>query len=324
MNRNAIEEEAARWVLRRDREGDTPAFRAALAAWLAEDPRREGILLPLEASWATLDMLDDAAMPEAPPRRASLRRWTFGGAGAAIAAALAILFLHHPGTSDFRTRTGEIRQVRLADNSSVAINSDSRVEVALSAHRRAVSMDEGEAWFRVAHDRTRPFVVTAGPIHVEAVGTAFSVRRREAGADVLVTEGTVRVWTDGAEDRARLIHAGAGVFVADDASIGLIASAPTAVERRLAWRTGELDLAGDTLAGAVAEMNRYNTRKVTLGDASLGARRLHGIFRLDDPEGFARAAAVALGVTVGRDGNAIVLSDGATSRNRSAGEAGRR
>jgi transmembrane sensor len=47
---------------------------------------------------------------------------------------------------------------------------------------RQVKLDRGEAWFQVAKDPQRPFVVESGPVRVRAVGTAFSVRRREGGA----------------------------------------------------------------------------------------------------------------------------------------------
>ena len=59
---------------------------------------------------------------------------------------------------------------------------------------RNVRIDKGEAWFQVAKDKKRPFVVAAGDVRVRAVGTAFSVRRLEEGADVQVTEGVVEVF----------------------------------------------------------------------------------------------------------------------------------
>ena len=61
---------------------------------------------------------------------------------------------------------------------------------------REVTLTRGEAWFKVAHDKTRPFIVSAGRIRVRAVGTAFSVRRHDDGAGrepggVAVDEGQV-------------------------------------------------------------------------------------------------------------------------------------
>src|SRR3546814_19688281 len=55
------------------------------------------------------------------------------------------------------------------------------------------------AWFQVAKDRARPFVVEVGDVRVRAVGTAFGVKRTAGGVDVQVTEGVVEVWRVGDE-----------------------------------------------------------------------------------------------------------------------------
>src|SRR3546814_2061558 len=100
------------------------------------------------------------------------------------------------GGTSYATSVGEIRRVPLADGSIAAINTASAIDVKLDDAARHVRVVEGEAWFQVARDKQRPFVVAAGRARVRAVGTAFSVRRRAGGADVLVTEGEVEVWAD--------------------------------------------------------------------------------------------------------------------------------
>ncbi|WP_163220431.1 FecR domain-containing protein, partial [Citrobacter freundii] len=74
----------------------------------------------------------------------------------------------------------------------------SLASVDLEAAQRLVRIRQGELWFQVAKDSKRPFLVEAGKIRVQAVGTAFAVRRRQAGADIFVTEGVVEAWTSGA------------------------------------------------------------------------------------------------------------------------------
>lgn len=291
-----IEEAAARWVVRIDRDGRTPALNAALEAWLAGDPRRQGAFLQAEAAWAMLDPALRVATPtdEVDLRRPDRRRLFMGaGAGLAAAAVAGIALVAWP-REGYETAIGEIRRVPLADGSIVAINTQSRVEIELAERARTIALERGEAWFQVAHDATRPFIVEAGPVRARAVGTAFAVRRREEGADVIVTEGVVEVWSESIGARVRL-SAGERAFVANAAPIQEIAAAPSEADRLLAWRSGKIDLAGETLAAAVAEFNRYNTRQIVF-DTSLGDERFHGVFRTDDPEGFARAVEVSLGV----------------------------
>lgn len=290
-----IEQAAARWVVRIDRDGRTPELGAALDDWLAGDPRRQGAFLQAEAAWAMLDPALGVAAPngKVDPRRPN-RRVLFMGAGAGLAAAAAGIALVAWPREGYETAVGEIRRVPLADGSIVAINTQSRVEIELAERARTIALDRGEAWFQVAHDATRPFVVEAGPVRVRAIGTAFAVRRRDEGADVIVTEGVVEVWSESIGARLRL-SAGERAFVANAAPVQEIAAAPSEADRLLAWRSGKIDLAGETLAAAVAEFNRYNTRQIVF-DPSLGEERFHGVFRTDDPEGFARAVEMSLGV----------------------------
>ena len=191
----------------------------------------------------------------------------------------------------------------------MAVNTASQIKVEYSDARRAVVVESGEAWFQVAKDKTRPFVVSAGDVHVEAVGTAFSVRRREAGADVMVTEGVVQVWVGDSRANAVFVTAGSAIYAANTALIHLEPEMPApTIERKLAWRSGRLDLQGETLQAAVEEFNRYNATPIVVTDPVLAQERLYGVFRLDDASGFAQTAAVTLDATISVEGNRILLT----------------
>lgn len=306
QNAMQIEREASEWLMRIDREGRTPTLTAELDAWLAGDRRRQGALLQAEAAWAMLDGLAGREPEQAPPPRLN-RRWLLAGGGAAIAASLIGGFFLLPGEESFETEVGEVRRVPLADGSSAAINTRSRVAIAFAAERRTVRIEEGEAFFQVARDPARPFLVEAGRVRVQAVGTAFSVRRRETGADVLVTEGVVEAWADGAEGNRVRLAAGQSAFVADNAAITERPAAPSEVDRALAWRSGRIDLAGETLSHAAGEFNRYNRRQIAIADPRLAGERFYGVFRTDDPEGFAMAVHSSLDVPVRSDADGIAI-----------------
>ncbi|SFJ65419.1 FecR family protein [Caulobacter sp. UNC279MFTsu5.1] len=301
-----IEAEAARWVWRRDRDGRTPELEARVDAWLAGDVRRHGALLKAEATWSLLDRARHTApRPAVRPVRSASRRAWLAGTGGAIAAAMVgagVLVLRE---DRFRTGVGEVRRVPLEDGSAVAINTASQVEVAFRREQRTVRLRTGEAWFQVARDVQRPFVVEAGAVRVRAVGTAFSVRRRLDGADVLVTEGVVEVWAEGSTRAPARLKAGQGAFVAN--GVGLREATPAAVDRKLEWRYGKIDLAGETLRDAVADFNRYNDRKLVIADPTIADERFYGVFNTGGPEAFATAVGASLGVEVEVRGDEIVL-----------------
>jgi transmembrane sensor len=297
-----IEAAAARWVWRRDQEGADPSLAAELESWLSADPRRRGAFLQAEAAWS---LLADAAAADVhqdrltlEPLRLPRRRVLLAGGGAALAASLGGLGFALLDAKGYRTATGEVRRVPLKDGSVAAINTASALRVSLASDRRRIRLDHGEAWFQVAKDPKRPFVVEAGRVRVRAVGTAFSVRRRMDGADVLVTEGVVEAWADGAEAASVRLSAGDKAFVADNAAIRAAVAAPSEIDRRLAWREGRIDLAGETLGEAVAEFNRYNARKLIVSDADLARERLYGVFHTDDPQAFAEAVQSSLGASL--------------------------
>ena len=71
----------------------------------------------------------------------------------------------------------------------------------------------GEAYFTVAKNPGRPFVVAAGGVGVRAVGTAFNVRLDSDAVEVLVTEGRVQVSRSGFDDEGSSLVAGQRAIV---------------------------------------------------------------------------------------------------------------
>jgi transmembrane sensor len=301
---SAIRDEAARWVARMDAETWSAEDERALELWLSGDPRRRGALLEAEAAWLTLneapssEQQPSAELTRSPIKGLFERRQVVLGGSAALAASLAAGFLWVAAGTSYTTELGEVRRVPLADGSIATVNTSSRIEVKLAADRRHVRITRGEAWFQVAKDPSRPFVVEAGRIRVQAVGTAFSVGRVDGGARILVTEGVVEAWAADADGHKVRLIAGQSAFVGDNAAIRVDATAPSSVDRALAWRAGLIDLSGQTLAEAVGEFNRYNRRKLVLADQRLGGEQFDGVFQLSDPEGFAIAVRDSLSTPV--------------------------
>jgi transmembrane sensor len=78
-------------------------------------------------------------------------------------------------------------------------------------------------------------------------------------------------------------------------------------ERRLAWRDGMVDFAGEPLSSAVSEINRHNNRRIVVDDPALASRPVVGLFKANDPDGFATTVATALGARSVEQDDAIHL-----------------
>ncbi|WP_428062708.1 FecR family protein [Brevundimonas sp.] len=304
-----IDASAAKWAAQLDAGSMRPSDHVALEDWLEGDSRRQGALWRARAVLALMVEPVETVVDRATARPD--RRVLLGGLGLAAAVAAGVVLSPIMSGQRYRTLVGEIRRVPLADGSMAAINTDTTLDVRFQKTERAVKLDRGEAWFQVAKDRARPFVVAAGGIRVQAVGTAFSVRRKSAGAEVRVTEGVVEVWSDkGASRQRRRVVAGEQVFVSDAAGASSPVKRPLEMDRALSWRDGQIVLDGDTIAAAAAEFNRYNTRKIVIVDPDLEGRTVVGWFRTNEPESFAEAVGVAhgAGVNVGAD---VIMLGGA-------------
>lgn len=305
-DRERLADEAARWVARMDAGDWSDTDEAALARWFDANPRGRGALLQAQAAWAMLDR--HTATTSRPQRRAGSRNRPLvaGLIAASLAVAVAVPLLRDPAAT-YETAIGDVRSVELPDGSRATINTASRVRIDYDAAERDAHVDAGEAWFEVAKNPARPFVVRAGGVSVVAVGTAFSVRRTATGADVLVSEGKVRVRsvTDGAEI---LLSAGERASVAAHVPPHAVTVGAASIARALAWRSGRIDFEGTSVAAAIGEFNRYNRARLVLADPSIRDELLDGTFRIDDAAGFARAVGQSLDVPVDtRDPQRIII-----------------
>lgn len=304
------------WAVRVQSEDVTRQELLALDEWLKADPRNAeayarvnkiahlGLMLrdyPQERS-----RLNMYASPS--PSRMSeggagdIRRplFTFrgnlwGGRLAATAASVAILLgvalLLVPDLSPWSNRyvagKGEQRQVALADGSRMLVNTDSEVKVRYGDAERAIELVRGEAYFEVAKDSTRPFVVRTDGALVRAIGTKFTVRHVGSETEVVVTEGRVEVLRDSptsppSASSAISLQPGNRVLVSSSQPAAQVALVDTV--RATAWTNGRVEFEEATLADVIRDVNRYTAREFVIADPALAEIRLTGRFRVGDVE----------------------------------------
>lgn len=193
----------------------------------------------------------------------------------------------------YQTGVGQRTVVALDDGSVVTLNTDSRLSVHYEETLRSVSLERGQALFKVAKDRTRPFVVTAGGKRVTALGTEFDVRVTDRLFEVTLLEGRVGVSpvraapsTSTAATALAELRPGQQFVVAGTSRPVVRA---TDVRRVVSWRNGQIVFEDERLDFAVAEMNRYSRRKVVLGDPRLASLKISGAFNAGDTNTFVEA-----------------------------------
>jgi transmembrane sensor len=309
-----VEHDASRWLAARDAGAISPAQTAEFNRWLEGDIRHRVAYLRLEGHWQRtaklkeLRPLDGGVDPDLLRARPARRTWPFAVAAALLlAVGVGAYWSQKSAWQTYETRVGVFSRIVLEDGSVVDLNTNTEVHVRLGSERREVRLMRGEGRFQVAHDVRRPFVVAANDTAVRAVGTAFTVRLRDASqVEVVVAEGKVAIATPRVAETSPLAAGESAVVQPGRVSVSAVS--PQALERKLAWTAGRLEFRGEALADAVAEFNRYNLRQIRLATPSLGALRVGGNFKATDPEVFAAALASAFKLHVDPAGtDAIVL-----------------
>ena len=332
---DSIEAAAAEWLARRDR-GLSAAEQTAYARWCREDPRHAAAVRRLEKVWGALDRLAIlVALPLAPPNpdllapRPRWVRWAWVPLLGA-AAAVAFVFFSHPAATPSRpeklaqsiVRSGP-ESLTLEDGSVVELNGDAKIDVQFTPGERRVRLVRGEAYFTVAKNPLRPFIVSANQVTVNAVGTAFSVGLSQREIAVLVTEGKVRVdevpppaghKIVPPRELSALTAGQQGVITlapaADDpahSEIKVGDLTPAEFDRAMAWSIQRLEFRAP-LGDVAAEFNRYNRRKLVVHDAQTAAIMVGGTnFRADNVDGFLRLLDTVFGVSAFPRGEEIIL-----------------
>lgn len=303
--KNRLLKEAARWLARAQSRTFCAGDREALRAWRSARADHEAAYLELLTLWDRTELfrnepellkMREEVLRRYPAASAGRRSWRLAAiacAGAGLAALFAVFAFvgQEPQPQIFRTGVGQTATITLADGSRITLDTDTTLRTRVGAHRRDLFLDRGRAFFKVAHDASRPFVVEAAGRSVTATGTAFEVRAETHRFEVLLVEGHVRVAqpTQGAAAGARPLTADLEPGAQLTSVNGLGWTLTKASGAELAWMNGELMFDNRSLAEIAQEMNRYSRRKIVIADAALADRKIHGAFTAGDVDQFARA-----------------------------------
>ncbi|MFM9924724.1 FecR domain-containing protein [Variovorax sp. H27-G14] len=334
-----IESAAADWLARRDSGHWSEADQQQLDAWIAVSIAHRIAWLRLESVWQRSDRLSALRAPPAPafvpiplPVRApaaspsaqgTRARWlprfsTQRIAASMLLAAAGVSWLGWRYTQDWQsehyaTAVGARQLVSLADGSRLTLNTDTQLRTLVNASGRKVWLEDGEAYFDIAHDKKHPFVVIAGDRRITVLGTRFVVRRQGEQVNVVVEEGRVQIASaqDATGDKAAAptVITRNQAAVANAGNVLVVPKAPKQIDDELSWRQGKLVFDQTTLADAATQFNRYNTHKLVIADAAIARIRIGGSFDAANMAGFVALLKQGFGLAVQEHGNETRISN---------------
>jgi transmembrane sensor len=236
--------------------------------------------------------------------RSSYRRRAVGGIAALASAALIVLtvsWLMPPAPTVWRTGPGEQRTLALEDGSRITMNTRSTLEVRIDRSKREIRMQGGEAFYEVAKDESRPFVVETSLGTARAVGTRFNVLVDGDRVEVATEEGKVLVQT--------LDRSGAGVLATAGTRATLVhgefrpALDRADLTRIENWRARRLEFDRVPLDAALKEFSRYTPVPIRAGSPDVGQIYVSAVLKVGDVDALRATLKGAFGLTVvaGRD-----------------------
>ena len=322
--------QAAEWFIANQEPAPDHSQRAAFVTWLKSSPihieeylgvalvARDLHIAADDSGEALESLLElaraDAAgrvvpvhplkMRELPARYyVSTRRWSI--AAAAIVAAVSVAWwmtaeLSGSESQRYLTRHGEQSLQRLADGTTLNLNTDTAVEVKYDRDSRFARLESGQVLFMVAHDDSRRFHVLAGDAEIVAVGTQFDVQLQGRSTVITVVEGQVDVRTENHPDvaPAQAMRVSAGYRLKIDGGIMPAQSKRVDTQAAVAWLQRKIAFERQPLGEVADEFNRYGVVQFAIEDTGLRALPVSGVFNAYDTNSFAAFLETLDGVRV--------------------------
>jgi transmembrane sensor len=288
-------DQAIVWHVRLNSEQADERMWIAFSAWLQADDDNRAAFDRVEDLSADLNAIagslprEEAELerPRSTLSAARIGRYPYRwlGAGAALAAALALIYIlplryGGPAAAEYVTGVGQSRTVSLPDGSVVDLNTDTKIRVLGGDKERRVALVRGEALFHVARDVSRPFRVAVGAHEVRDLGTVFDVLRDGGSIVVTVAEGKVGFATHASQARpdVELSPGNRLSFREAERTLNVRHVSSTAA---LAWRSGYLIYENAPLTEVVSDINRYFVAKIVIGDSRAASQHFSGVLRID-------------------------------------------
>jgi transmembrane sensor len=313
-----LRETDAAWVALRARLGDVDAPRVAGGHSAGGEAARD----------ATRDKLAPRRFATMSPalRRGTRDRLILRGAAAAIlvaaGAAGALHFVQSPTAPtsvaleqapmrEVVTGIGERARIRLGDGSTIVLSARSRLGIpaGFGIHARELEA-EGEAYFEVAHDSTRPFIVRARGTRAVDIGTAFVVRAypEDPAVSVVVTEGSVSFGAD-----SQLTPRAVSTTLRRGQMGRLAAGGRAPVVRAVnpesytGWMYGRLAFDNAPLPEVISELGRWHHVNISLADSSLARETVTATLTADSFDDALQTLTTVLSLRADRNGTTVAL-----------------
>jgi len=243
-----------------------------------------------------------------PRPRPSKLHMRVAGIAALMIAALTLfmatnIFQTQPVYTQYATNIGGHEDIILKDGTKISLNTNTQIRVAMSRKTRTVTIKRGEAYFEIAPDNKRPFMVLAQGTTITDIGTAFSVYGSDQALTVSVVDGIVDMSTDA--QVVRLKQGQQAVQIRGDSNIAVNV---IDIENISTWRDGVLVFEDAALSSIVPELNRYFNTPITLSGDQVANLTFSGVLNINDQDTLLGSMKALMPIKTETQNGQIILS----------------
>lgn len=206
---------------------------------------------------------------------------------------------------------GKRFELELSDGSQVVLNSGSKLRYPvafINGEPRNVYLD-GEAYFSVEKDETRPFTVITDQMNTKVYGTKFNVSsyKNENNTSTVLIEGSVGVYkaNQGKNIKTVRIEPGHRAILENDA----IAIDKVNVNKYIAWAEGQLLFIDDDFEVIIKELERHFNVSIDNQVPEMNKKRYTGTFTKESINQILRVFQEHTSFDFRINGNTITLSE---------------
>ena len=195
----------------------------------------------------------------------------------------------------------------LSDGSIVTLNKNSRLDhrEKFTAEQRLVKLVNGEAFFNVAHNKAKPFIITAGAASIKVVGTSFNVKNKNGTVEIIVETGLVQV-TNSFNKVMMVLKPGEMALL--NAQTGSFMKLPNRDNLYKYYRSNDVVFKNIPLARLVAVLNEAYGANIVIARKELNNMEIAGSLNVEDNlDSNITAIALTLKITVEKKQGKIIL-----------------
>ena len=225
-----------------------------------------------------------------------------------LSLSLVYLYQTTPGFGKYAQNEARMQkeQVLLADGTEVFLNKKSKIIYPKYFNSKTRNVElEGEAYFQVKRDPTKPFIIKSGDAIIEVLGTSFNVRTESDGTTIVsVNSGKVSLKNQNTDELVYLTKGKKGIIQKQ-----MVSESENKELNYNSWKTDVLTFKATPMKKVFADIEKYYGVKITNRSIKLDTLTYTNSFTNAKIDKVIEELEIGLKVHVSQKGNHLYITD---------------